>query len=99
MATPTPDQLRDVLRSIRLPADLGRDMDAVIDSLQTRDGLVHLALRTDRAGAAAMEGVRAEAHALLARQPGVTNATVVLTAHRSEPAPVPKPAQIGRAHV
>ena len=92
MATPTPDQLRDVLRSIRLPADLGRDMDAVIDSLQTQDGLVHLALRTDRAGAAAMEGVRAEAHALLARQPGVTNATVVLTAHRSEPAAVPKPA-------
>ena len=87
MATPTPDQLRAALRSIRLPTVLGGNMDAVIDSLQAHDGLVHVALRTDRAHAAAMETVRAEAQALLARQPGVTNATVVLTAHRAEAAP------------
>ena len=91
MPAPTPDQLRAALRVIRLPAGLGTDFEAVLDSLQARDGLVHLALRTDRAAAPAMEGVRQQAQALLARQPGVTNATVVLTAHRSEPAPPPAP--------
>ena len=89
MATPTPDQLRAALRAIRLPTVLGGNMDAVIDSVQARDGLVHVALRTDRAHAGAMEDVRAEAQALLARQPGVTNATVVLTAHRREAAQAP----------
>ena len=89
MPGPTPDQLRAALRAIRMPPGVGPDIEAAIDSLQARDGLVHLALRTDRAGASAMEAVRREAQALLARQPGVTNATVVLTAHRPEPAPTP----------
>lgn len=92
MTAPSTDQLRTALRSVRLPRGLDRSgKDPVtadlIDSLDVRDGLVHLALRTDRASAAAMESVRAEAQAVLARQPGVTNATVVLTAHRPEPTP------------
>ena len=55
-----------------------------------RGGLVQVALLTDRAHAAAMEPVRPAAEAVLARQPGVTNATAVLTAHkprRSAPPP------------
>ena len=91
MPAPTSDQLRAALRGIRLPPGMGRAFEEVIDSLQTRDGLVHLALRTDRAHAMAMEGVRAEAQAVLARHPGITNATVVLTSHRPEAAPPPAP--------
>ena len=81
---PTPDTLRECLRTLADPRS-GRDIVAagLVDSLEARDGLVHLALRSDRAAAAAMEPVRAAAQALLARQPGVVNATAVLTAHRA----------------
>ena len=51
--------------------------------IELRGGLVQVALLTDRAHAAAMEPVRRAAEALLARQPGVTNATAVLTAHKA----------------
>ncbi|MBV8913365.1 MAG: Mrp/NBP35 family ATP-binding protein, partial [Acetobacteraceae bacterium] len=90
MATPTADGLREALRAVRDPRS-GQDIVAagLIDSLQMRGSLVQLALRADRAHAQAMEPVRREAEAVLARQPGVTNATAVLTAHRPEPAPPP----------
>ena len=94
MTPPSADQLRTVLRAVADPVS-GRDIVAagLIDSLEVRGGLVHMALRTDRAQAAAMESVRRQAEALLARQPGVTNATAVLTAHRAEPqAAATKPA-------
>lgn len=91
----TTDGLRAALRAVKDPTT-GRDIvDAgLVDSLQVRDGLVHLSLRTDRAHAPAMEAVRREAQALLGRQPGVSSATVVLTAHKAEPAakPAGKPA-------
>jgi len=88
----TTDGLRAALRGVSDPGS-GQDIvtAGLVDSLAVRDGLVHLALRTDRANAAAMEQVRREAEALLARQPGVTNATAVLTAHRAEPPPRPAP--------
>ncbi len=94
MAPLTTDGLRAALRAVQDPAS-GRDIVAagLVDSLAARDGLVHLALRTDRAHAGAMEGVRRAAEALLAKQPGVVNATVVLTAHRTEPMPPPAPAR------
>ena len=66
---------------------LGSVTAAMIDSLEIRDGLVHLALRADRANAGPMEAVRTEVQARLAREPGVKNATVVLTAHRPAPPP------------
>jgi ATP-binding protein involved in chromosome partitioning len=97
MAAPTADQLRTALRAVRDPRS-GKDIVAagLIDSLETRESLVHLALRTERAHAQAMEAVCRQAEAVLARQPGVTNATVVLTAHRPEPAAAPAPGPAGR---
>ena len=90
MAALTADGLRVALRGV---ADPGSGQDIVsaglVDSLAVRDGLVHLALRTDRSNAPAMEQVRRAAEALLSKQPGVVNATVVLTAHRTEPQPRP----------
>jgi len=84
---PTEQGLRDALRAVRDPRS-GQDIVAagLVDSLQTKDGLVQLTLRGERGQAAALEQVRREAQAVLARQPGITNATVVMTAHR-EPAP------------
>ena len=60
-----------------------------------RGGLVQVTLLTDRAHAAAMEPVRRAAEALLARQPGMTNATAVLTAHKA-PGASPLPAARSR---
>ena len=52
-----------------------------------RGGLVQVALLTDRAHAEAMEPVRRAVEALLARQPGITNATAVLTARKAPAQP------------
>ena len=91
MAVPTVDEMRTALRQVALPD--GRDVVAggAVDSLEVRGGIVHLTLRAERATAGKMEAVREAAQAALARQPGVVNATVVLTSHRAEPA-VPAPA-------
>ena len=87
MAVPTVDEMRTALRQVALPD--GRDVVAggAVDSLEVRGGIVHLTLRAERATAGKMEAVREAAQAALARQPGVVNATVVLTSHRAEPAP------------
>ncbi len=100
-ARPTADALRECLRTLADPRT-GRDIVAagLVDSLEARDGLVHLALRADREAAAALEPVRAAAQALLGRQPGVVNATAVLTAHRAAVVPAPhshRPAPAGKA--
>lgn len=86
MATPSTDVLREALRAIKDPAS-GRDIVSagLVEGIQARDGLVHVSLLTDRAHAAAMEPVRQAAEAALARQPGVTNVTAVLTAHKAPP--------------
>jgi ATP-binding protein involved in chromosome partitioning len=85
-------ELRQVLRSLADPVS-GRDVVAagLVDSLTVKAGLVHLALLADRATVGAMEGVRAQAEALLRRQPGVLNATAVLTSHRPTPPAAPPP--------
>jgi ATP-binding protein involved in chromosome partitioning len=77
------DALREALRAIVDP-ESGRDIVSagLVEGIQARDGLVQVTLLTDRAHAAAMEPVRQAAQALLARQPGVTNATAILTAHK-----------------
>ena len=81
-----PDRVRALLREVRLPSGQSVLEAGLVDGLQVDAGRVHLALRTDRAHAAVMEGVRNEAEAAL-RRAGVQNASVVLTAHRPTPAP------------
>ncbi|MBV9736061.1 MAG: Mrp/NBP35 family ATP-binding protein [Acidisphaera sp.] len=90
--------LREALRAIADPAT-GQDIVAagLIEGIQVRGGLVQVALRAERARAAALEPVRRAAEALLTRQRGVTNAAVVLTAHKPPAAgqqqPNPQPGQ------
>ena len=92
MAALTEQGLREALRAVRDPRS-GRDIveAGLVDSLQTRDGMVQLTLRGDREQAGVTEQVRREAQETLARQPGVRNATVIMTAHRSEAAPKATP--------
>ncbi len=80
---PSPEALRAALRAITDPAS-GQDIVAagLIEGIEVRDGLVQVALLTDRAHAAKMEPVRKAAEVLLARQPGVLSAAVVLTAQK-----------------
>lgn len=83
MAALNADALREALRAITDPAS-GQDIVSagLVEAIQVRGGLVQATLLTDRRHAAAMEPVRSAAEALLARQPGVTNAAVVLTGQR-----------------
>jgi ATP-binding protein involved in chromosome partitioning len=86
----SPEALRDVLRQIRDPAS-GQDIVSagLVEGIEQRGGLVQVALLTDREHAASMEPVRREVERMLARQPGVTNATAVLTAHKGPAAAKP----------
>jgi ATP-binding protein involved in chromosome partitioning len=101
MVDASSDVLRAALRSIKDPAS-GQDIVAagLVEGIEVRGGLVQATLLTDRAHAAAMEPVRREAEAVLMRQPGVTNATAILTAHKAsgtKPAPAPA-ASHGHGH-
>jgi ATP-binding protein involved in chromosome partitioning len=91
--SPSAETLREVLRDIADPAT-GQDIVAagLIEGIEVRGGLVHVSLLTDRQRAPAMEPVRREVERRLAREPGVKNATAVLTAHKPAAAP-PPPAQ------
>jgi ATP-binding protein involved in chromosome partitioning len=95
---PTRDELLDALRTITDPAS-GKDIVAagLVDGIELRGSLVQVALLTDRSHAAAMEPVRRAAEALLAGQPGITNASAVLTAHKRPAQPAPAPAG-GQGH-
>jgi len=93
---PTVDGLREALRAIADPAS-GKDIVSagLVEGIELRGSLVQVALLTDRAHAAAMEPVRREVEALLGRQLGISNATAVLTAHKTpaQPAAHKAPAQ------
>jgi ATP-binding protein involved in chromosome partitioning len=99
MADVSPDTLRAALRAIKDPAS-GRDIvtAGLVEGIEVRGGLVQATLLTDRAHAAAMEPVRRETEALLMRQPGVTNATAILTAHKAAGAAPPPPQQASHGH-
>jgi ATP-binding protein involved in chromosome partitioning len=96
---PTAEALREALRSIPDPAS-GKDIvtAGLVEGIELRGSLVQVVLLTDRAHAEAMEPVRRAAEALLARQPGITNATAVLTAHKAPARPAPAPAGHGHGH-
>ena len=91
MADPTEQILRERLRALADPAT-GRDLIAagLVESVQLRGSLVQVALRASRERAREMEAVARQAERLLAAVPGVSNATVVLTAHRETPAASPR---------
>ncbi len=97
MAEPTEQSLRERLRALTDPAT-GRDLieAGLVESVQVRGGLAQVTLRTSRERAREMEGLARQAERLLAAEPGVANAAVVLTAHREAPAP-PAAAPHGRA--
>lgn len=91
MTVPSVDGLRQALTEIKDPVSENNIVAAgLVEAVQVKNGLVQVSLLTDRASAPAMETVRRAAEELLARQPGVTNATVVLTAHKPPP-PAPTP--------
>ena len=96
---PTADALREALRVVIDPAS-GKDIVSagLVEGIELRDGLVQVALLTDRAHAAAMEPVRKMAEEVLAKQPGVANATAVLTAHKTAPQQPAPPAAAGHGH-
>jgi ATP-binding protein involved in chromosome partitioning len=87
---PSAEGLRAVLRTIADPAS-GRDIVSagLVEGIEVRGGLVQVVLLTDRAHAAKMEPVRKAAETLLARQPGVQNAAVVLTGSKAPPPAAP----------
>jgi ATP-binding protein involved in chromosome partitioning len=96
---PTVQSLREALRSITDPASRQDIVTAgLIEGIELRDGLVQVALLTDRAHAEAMEPVRRAAETLLSRQPGITNATAVLTGRRGPAEPPPAGRAQGQGH-
>jgi ATP-binding protein involved in chromosome partitioning len=86
-------RLLEALRGVAAPG--GGDVvgAGLVDAVSAKDGMVHVALLTDRAHAPAMEAARAAAEKALKRLPGVLNASVVLTAHR--PAAIAEPVPHG----
>jgi ATP-binding protein involved in chromosome partitioning len=94
---PTQEALREALRGITDPAS-GKDIvtAGLVEGIELRGGLVQVALLTDRAQAQAMEPVRRAVEDLLARQPGITNASAVLTAHKAPPQAAPSTAGHGQ---
>jgi ATP-binding protein involved in chromosome partitioning len=96
MGSPTVETLRHALRQVIDPSS-GRDVVAagLVEAIEVKGGLVQVALLTDRARAAAMEPVRRAVEQALAREPGVSNVSAVLTAHaagQGKPAAAPPPA-------
>jgi ATP-binding protein involved in chromosome partitioning len=89
---PTVEGLREALRGIADPAS-GKDIVSagLVEGIEVRGSLVQVALLTDRAHAAAMEPVCRQVEALLSRQPGIANATAVLTAHKAPAQPSAQP--------
>jgi ATP-binding protein involved in chromosome partitioning len=94
----TANELREALRTITDPAS-GKDIvtAGLIEGIELRGSLVQVALLTDRAHAAAMEPVRRQVEAVLSRQPGISNATAVLTAHKAATQAAPTAAH-GQGH-
>jgi ATP-binding protein involved in chromosome partitioning len=89
MAGPTEAEIRAAAEAV---AQIGR-----VGGVAAKDGAVQVSLEVDpgRAGDAGNE--RRAVEAALARLPGVTSATVVLTAERAAPAPPPERQPAGGA--
>ena len=93
-AAPSEATLRAALGRVPAPGGGNLVSAGLVDAMQVKDGLVHLALRAERSNAGAMEQARQQAVAALSALPGVLNVTAVLTAHRpAPPTPASTPAQ------
>ena len=98
MTSPDRATIETVLRQVRTDdraasvAELGS-----LDAFMMRDGVLHVAIATDRARAERLQSLLpALERALVGAVPGSTGASVILTAHRPAPAPAaPAPAAGG----
>ncbi len=79
--------VRAALRSVRDPVT-GQDVVSagLVDGLAVKSGMVQFAIQVPRERARESEPLRAAAERAAAAVPGVLSATVVLTAHRGDPA-------------
>ncbi len=94
MAKVSEAQILDALQSVRPPgSDLSIVQADMIEGLVVRDGNVGFAIRIDPSQAKEMEALRKAAEKIVFELPGVSSASVALTAHRAGPAPAPKPTQ------
>ncbi|MBC6405480.1 MAG: Mrp/NBP35 family ATP-binding protein [Rhodospirillales bacterium] len=95
MARVSEAQILEALAAIRVPG-AGKDI-AVADSIEglaIREGNVSFAITIDPSQAKAMESLRKQAEDIVFALPGVSSASVALTAHRDEPPPkAPAPAK------
>ncbi|HZH28167.1 MAG TPA: Mrp/NBP35 family ATP-binding protein [Azospirillaceae bacterium] len=107
MAQITEAQVAEALRQVTDP-DQGRDIVSLgmVTGLAVREGHVSFAVEVDPRRGPALEPLRQAAEQAVARLPGVTRVTAVLTAHRtaaptSPPPPPaqPQPARAGRTEV
>lgn len=91
-------EILDALQSVSV---LGGGQSIVaaglIDSLVVREGNVAFAIKIDPSQAKEMEAVRKAAEKRVFDLPGVSSASVALTAHREAAAPAPAPAQQAQA--
>jgi len=71
-----------LLRGVAVPEGGDVVEAGLVDSVSVNDGVVQVALRTDRARLHVMEGVARQAESLLRRERGVRQAAVVLTSHK-----------------
>ncbi len=93
MAKVSEAQILDALQSVSV---LGGGQSIVaaglIEGLVIRDGNVGFAIKIDPSQAQAMEAVRKAAEQVVFDLPGVSSASVALTAHHEQPAQAPAPA-------
>ncbi|GBQ34153.1 ATP-binding protein [Komagataeibacter saccharivorans] len=94
MTSPDRNTIETVLQQVHT-ADRSASVATLgsLDAFMVRDGVLHVAIATDRSRAAALQPLLPELErALVAAVPGCTAASVILTAHRAAP-PQGAPAQ------
>ncbi|BAT20996.1 MULTISPECIES: Mrp/NBP35 family ATP-binding protein [Asaia] len=86
---------RRILETLRLVQDEAGTSNvlsfASLEGVAVRDGHAHVSLATSREDAARIEPLRPRAEAALARLPGISRATIILTAHRAPGKAAPQP--------
>ena len=97
--TVSQQQIIDALRRIRGPDLQGNIVDlGTVSEILIRDGRVSFSITVPADRAAELEPLRQAAHKVVSELPGVTAATVVLTADRQTRQPAPQ-ARAGRPRV